>query len=103
MWIVNVNSTQFGHAQDHDQNMTSMIEIKIARLCKFAWKVKLMMTTPQWKTAINYCNKFETVLIGGLPEEGEADSLHILNEYGVKPILIPELKRNPNFFSDRNR
>jgi glycosyltransferase involved in cell wall biosynthesis len=46
-------------------------------------------------------DKFETVLIGGLPEEGEADSLHILNEYGVKPILIPELKRNPNFFSDR--
>jgi glycosyltransferase involved in cell wall biosynthesis len=45
--------------------------------------------------------KFETVLIGGLPEEGEADSLHILEEYGVKPILIPELKRNPNFFSDR--
>jgi glycosyltransferase involved in cell wall biosynthesis len=46
-------------------------------------------------------DEFETVLIGGLPEEGEADSLHILNEYGVKPILIPELKRNPNFFSDR--
>ena len=46
-------------------------------------------------------DEFETVLIGGLPEEGEADSLHILKEYGVKPILIPELKRNPNFFSDR--
>jgi glycosyltransferase involved in cell wall biosynthesis len=46
-------------------------------------------------------DEFETVLIGGLPEEGEADSLHILNDYGVKPILIPELKRNPNFFSDR--
>jgi glycosyltransferase involved in cell wall biosynthesis len=46
-------------------------------------------------------DKFETLLIGGLPEEGEADSLHILDEYGVKPILIPELKRNPNFLSDR--
>jgi len=46
-------------------------------------------------------DEFETILIGGLPEEGEADSLHILKEYGVKPILIPELKRNPNFFSDR--
>ncbi|MFM7682810.1 MAG: glycosyltransferase [Bacteroidota bacterium] len=44
---------------------------------------------------------FETVLVGGLPEDGEADSLHILKEYGVKPILIPELKRNPNFFNDR--
>jgi glycosyltransferase involved in cell wall biosynthesis len=46
-------------------------------------------------------DEFETILIGGLPEAGEADSLHILKEYGVKPILIPELKRNPNFFSDR--
>lgn len=45
--------------------------------------------------------EFETLLIGGLPEEGEADSLHILEEYGVTPILIPELKRNPSFFSDR--
>jgi glycosyltransferase involved in cell wall biosynthesis len=46
-------------------------------------------------------DKFETILIGGYPEEGEADSLHILEQYGVKPILIPELKRNPNFMSDR--
>lgn len=46
-------------------------------------------------------DEFETILIGGLPETGEADSLHILNEYGVKPILVPELKRNPNFISDR--
>jgi glycosyltransferase involved in cell wall biosynthesis len=46
-------------------------------------------------------DEFETLLIGGLPEDGEADSLHILEEYNVKPILIPELKRNPNFFSDR--
>ncbi|NBX78919.1 MAG: hypothetical protein EBQ94_00805, partial [Flavobacteriales bacterium] len=37
-------------------------------------------------------DKFETLLVGGLPEEGEADSLHILEEYGVKPILIPEMK-----------
>lgn len=46
-------------------------------------------------------DEFETLLIGGLPEEGEADSLHVLEEYGVTPILIPELKRNPSFFSDR--
>lgn len=46
-------------------------------------------------------DEFETMLIGGLPEKGEADSLHILKEYGIKPILIPELKRNPNFISDR--
>lgn len=44
---------------------------------------------------------FETVLIGGLPEEGEKDSLHITAEYGVNPILIEELKRKPGFSSDR--
>lgn len=44
---------------------------------------------------------FETLLIGGLPEEGEADSLHILNEYGISPLLIEELQRTPNFKSDR--
>ncbi len=45
-------------------------------------------------------DEFETLLIGGLPEEGEADSLYILKEYGVDPLLIPELKRTPNFKSD---
>ena len=44
---------------------------------------------------------FETLLVGGLPEEGEANSLHILKEYGVEPLLIPEMKREPNFKSDR--
>lgn len=40
---------------------------------------------------------FETLLIGGLPEEGESDSLHIPESYGLKPLLIPELKDNPTF------
>jgi glycosyltransferase involved in cell wall biosynthesis len=44
---------------------------------------------------------FETLLIGGLPEKGESDSLHILEEYGVEAVLLPEMKRKPNFFSDR--
>lgn len=44
---------------------------------------------------------FETVLIGGVPDEGETDSLHILEQYDVKPIIIPELIRNPNPVSDR--
>lgn len=44
---------------------------------------------------------FETLLIGGLPEEGEADSLYITKEYGVEPLLIPEMKRVPNLKSDR--
>ena len=44
---------------------------------------------------------FETLLIGGVPDEGETDSLHILEKYDVKPIIIPELMRNPNPVSDR--
>jgi glycosyltransferase involved in cell wall biosynthesis len=44
---------------------------------------------------------FETLLVGGLPEEGESDSLHVLEEYGVEPLLINEMKRLPNFSSDR--
>lgn len=44
---------------------------------------------------------YETLLVGGLPEKDESDSLHILEEYGVKPLLIPEMKRIPNFRSDR--
>lgn len=44
---------------------------------------------------------FETLLVGGLPDEGEKDSLYITEEYGVKPVLIEELKRNPGFSSDR--
>jgi hypothetical protein len=46
-------------------------------------------------------DEYETMLIGGLPEKGESDSLHIPNAYGVEPLLIPELTRNPNFISDR--
>jgi glycosyltransferase involved in cell wall biosynthesis len=44
---------------------------------------------------------YETILIGGLPEKFETDSLHILQEYGVTPILLEEMKRIPNFKSDR--
>lgn len=46
-------------------------------------------------------DNFETLLIGGLPEPGEADSLHILNQYGVQPLLLKEMQRNPNIKSDR--
>lgn len=44
--------------------------------------------------------EFETRLIGGLPEVGEADSLHIVKEYDVEPIILEEMQRNPNIFSD---
>jgi len=45
--------------------------------------------------------EFETLLIGGVPDEGETDSLHIIEKYDLKPIIIPELIRNPNVISDR--
>lgn len=46
-------------------------------------------------------DKYETLLIGGTHEEGESDSLHILEEYGISPLLITEMQRIPSFKSDR--
>ena len=43
---------------------------------------------------------YETMLVGGLPDVGESDSLYILEKYGVKPHLIEEMVRNPNIRSD---
>lgn len=45
--------------------------------------------------------EFETLLVGGLPDEGESDSLFILEKYGVKPRLLDEMVRNPSLSSDR--
>ena len=44
---------------------------------------------------------FETLLVGGLPEADESDSLHIPRSYGLEPVLIEEMKRLPNVASDR--
>ena len=46
-------------------------------------------------------DKYETILIGGKHEIGETDSLHILEQYEVEPLLIEEMQRIPNFRSDR--
>ena len=46
-------------------------------------------------------DEFVTMLVGGFPEEGESDSLHIPRGYGIEPILLPELIRQPNIISDR--
>jgi glycosyltransferase involved in cell wall biosynthesis len=47
-------------------------------------------------------DEFETILIGGMPEDGEIDSLHILEDYGVEPVLLHDMKRKPGFWSDRS-
>ena len=44
---------------------------------------------------------FETLLVGGLPDKDESDSLYILEKYGVEPLLIEEMVREPNISSDR--
>lgn len=46
-------------------------------------------------------DEYETMLVGGLPEKGESDSLFILEKYGVTPVLLDEMVREPNFKSDR--
>lgn len=46
-------------------------------------------------------DEFETLLVGGLPEPDERDSLHIPQSYGVEPVLIAEMKRLPDVTSDR--
>jgi glycosyltransferase involved in cell wall biosynthesis len=38
-------------------------------------------------------SNYETMLIGGDREENEASSSHILADLGLKPIIIPEMKR----------
>ena len=45
--------------------------------------------------------EFETLLIGGDKEPGEDSSLFIPEQLGLKPFLIPEMKRAISFKDDR--
>jgi glycosyltransferase involved in cell wall biosynthesis len=45
-------------------------------------------------------DEFETTLVGGVPDEGEKDSHHILQQYGLEPIVIPEIQRSLNPVKD---
>ena len=44
---------------------------------------------------------YETILIGGQHEESEKSSLHILDDLGLKPIIIPEMQRSLNPYKDQ--
>ena len=44
--------------------------------------------------------EYETLLIGGMPEENEANSLYIAEKYGISPVLISEMQREPNLMND---
>lgn len=39
-------------------------------------------------------SQYETLLIGGAHSESEEDSLHITQQLGIDPIIIPEMKRD---------
>ncbi len=44
---------------------------------------------------------YETTLIGGLPEHGEASALFIAENEGVTPRIVPELQRSIRLKNDR--
>lgn len=43
---------------------------------------------------------FKTLLVGGVIDKSENSSLHILDELGVKPIIIPEMRRSISYNQD---
>jgi glycosyltransferase involved in cell wall biosynthesis len=45
--------------------------------------------------------EFETMLVGGAKDETEDSSEFILENLGLKPIIIPEMKREISFRNDR--
>lgn len=44
--------------------------------------------------------EYETLLIGGDKEESEDSSQHILDELGISPVIIPEMRRAIRFGND---
>ncbi len=45
-------------------------------------------------------NEYSTLLMGGVPEEHEVDSLHIVKSLHIEPVIIPEMSRSINGFND---
>ena len=45
-------------------------------------------------------DRFESILVSGIVEKGESQMDFLLNKYNVKPIFIPELRREVNPISD---
>jgi glycosyltransferase involved in cell wall biosynthesis len=45
---------------------------------------------------------FETLLVGGVKEDAEESSEYILENLGLKPLIIPEMRRSLNPTSDFN-
>ena len=45
--------------------------------------------------------EYETLLVGGMHDPSEKSSEFILEELGLKPLIIPEMKREINLKNDR--
>jgi glycosyltransferase involved in cell wall biosynthesis len=45
--------------------------------------------------------EFETLLVGGEKDDSEEGSEHILEDLGIKPLIIPEMKREIDVKEDR--
>lgn len=43
---------------------------------------------------------FETLLVGGMKEDSEGSSLHILNKLNLEPVIIDEMRREVNLKQD---
>ena len=46
-------------------------------------------------------SEYETLLIGGQHDESEKSSMHILDNLGLKPLIIPEMQRSLNPYKDQ--
>ena len=46
-------------------------------------------------------DEYETLLVGGNHEESEGSSMHIIEQLGLDPIIIPEMQRSINPRNDR--
>jgi glycosyltransferase involved in cell wall biosynthesis len=44
---------------------------------------------------------FETLLVGGMKDESEDSSQHILDSLGISPLIIPEMMREVSFREDK--
>lgn len=45
--------------------------------------------------------EFETLLVGGMKDDSEGSSLHILNKLGLEPVILDEMRREVNLKQDR--
>lgn len=44
--------------------------------------------------------EFETLLVGGMKDDSEGSSLHILNKLGLEPVILDEMRREINLRQD---